>query len=363
MTKMRFIHTADWHIRSAFGALSKEKARELKTHLWQSVDRMIELAKMEAADAFLIAGDLFEDENVSLSDAHTVFKKLGALPMPVLIAAGNHDPYLKDSYYHTLELPQNVHVLSGDRVEKIEVTPGAFLFGKSFSHRYEGDLLGDFTADLSQGEVGVMLLHGDVGGGGDYNPVKKEMMEKSGISYWAMGHIHARSAPEKVGRGTYAYPGAPEGRGFDELGEMGVYVGEVTEEGCNLRFVPIAEHRYEALTVNVSSLESEEEIRTLVLSRMGENAKKNLYKIVLTGTAVPGLSLKNLTESLAEEAYFIKLKNETARQTETTEVWSPLAEKMKEYIEAAEADEETRALALYLGLSALSGKKVDILED
>ena len=363
MIEFKFIHTADWHLGSAFGALSKEKARERKTHLWQSIDRMLALAESEEADAFLIAGDLFEDQNVSLSDARTVFKKLGALSMPVFIAAGNHDPLVSESYYQTLELPGNVHVFPGDRVERIEVKPGVYLYGRSFAHRYEADLLGGFTADLTDGELGVMLIHGDVSGSGDYNPVKREVIEKSGLAYWALGHIHAKSEPERIGKSTVAYPGAPEGRGFDELGEMGVYVGEVTSEGTDLRFVPIAGHRYEAFTVDISSLVSEEEIRTLIISRMGENARNNLYKIVLTGAADFGFSCKNLQESLSGEAYFVKVKNQTRRKAGSAEEWSPLAEKMKEYIEAADADEEIRALALYLGQAALSGRKVDILED
>lgn len=364
MASLKILHTADWHIGAAFGALSGEQARLRKAHLWQTVDRMIALAKEEQVDAFLIAGDVFESINVSLADVRTAFQKLATLmPIPVYIAAGNHDPLNQESFYAFLELPENVHVMSGDRIERIEIKPGAYLFGRSFSHRFETGLVGNFSASLGENEVGVMLIHGDAGGGEEYNPIKKEVMASSGMNYWALGHIHKRSAAESAGNSFYAYPGAPEGHGFDELGEMGVYVAEIMPHTVDLRFVPISEHRYEEINIDVTDCETEEMIRTKALSLMGAGRERHLYKIVLTGESKGGFSAKSLAESLSGDAFYVKVKNKTEREERAEESWSPLAVKMKEYIDAADADEEVRKFALYLGRAALSGKKVDILED
>ena len=50
-----------------------------------------------------------------------------------------------------------------------------------------------------------------------------------------------------------AWPGCPEGRGFDELGEKGFYSGTIDDSGkVSLTFVPFARRRYEILTVDVT---------------------------------------------------------------------------------------------------------------
>ena len=45
----------------------------------------------------------------------------------------------------------------------------------------------------------------------------------------ALGHIHKRTEPLRFGNTVCAWPGCPEGRGFDELGEKGFYQGIVTD--------------------------------------------------------------------------------------------------------------------------------------
>ena len=55
--------------------------------------------------------------------------------------------------------------------------------------------------------------------------------------FQALGHLHAYQS-EQLGSdgGVYCYPGCLEGRGFDECGEKGVYLGEA-EKGSEFQFV------------------------------------------------------------------------------------------------------------------------------
>ncbi len=57
------------------------------------------------------------------------------------------------------------------------------------------------------------------------------------MDYVALGHIHAYSGARTAGRVPYAWPGCPEGRGYDECGEKGVIIADVggAERGDPLR--------------------------------------------------------------------------------------------------------------------------------
>ena len=55
-----------------------------------------------------------------------------------------------------------------------------------------------------------------------------------------------------AGRTTFAYPGCPEGRGFDELGEKGFLFGEVGPDGADMAFVPFARRHYQILRADVT---------------------------------------------------------------------------------------------------------------
>ena len=60
---MKFVHCADVHIGMEF-ALNRIKSKQRKVEILQSFLRIIEYCRDEAVDILLIAGDLFDSENV-----------------------------------------------------------------------------------------------------------------------------------------------------------------------------------------------------------------------------------------------------------------------------------------------------------
>lgn len=56
----------------------------------------------------------------------------------------------------------------------------------------------------------------------------------------------------RAGSTVWAYPGCPQGRGFDETGDRGFLFGDVEPGRVDMQFVPFARRRYEILTVDVS---------------------------------------------------------------------------------------------------------------
>lgn len=86
-------------------------------------------------------------------------------------------------------------------------------------------LLAGFAAP-EDGRVHFGLLHGEVEPSQPrYNPIRRQEIADSGLAYLALGHIHKRLEPQRLGRTLCAWPGCIEGRGFDELGPKGFYEG------------------------------------------------------------------------------------------------------------------------------------------
>ena len=76
---MKFVHCADVHIGMEF-ALNKLKSRQRKAEILQSFLRLVEYCRDEAVDILLIAGDLFDNENVDAAVVEQVKSALGSIP-------------------------------------------------------------------------------------------------------------------------------------------------------------------------------------------------------------------------------------------------------------------------------------------
>lgn len=118
---------------------------------------------------------------------------------------------------------------------------GVRVWGAAFTDRVSGPLLRGFSAPRQEGRLELLCLHGEVGvPSSRYDPVSEEELAASGLDYAAFGHVHSFSGLRRAGDCFYAWPGCPEGRGFDETGEKGVIIADVERGGVKLRFAPSA---------------------------------------------------------------------------------------------------------------------------
>ncbi|MGB8481300.1 MAG: metallophosphoesterase [Acidobacteriaceae bacterium] len=89
---MRFIHSADWQLGARFAQFGA-KAEFLRMTRLTTLENVLRKADELAVDAVLIAGDLFEDNQVDDSVIAAALEKFGLFPhVPVFVLPGNHDP-------------------------------------------------------------------------------------------------------------------------------------------------------------------------------------------------------------------------------------------------------------------------------
>ena len=95
---VRILHAGDFHLDSAFGALTPEQARQRRAESRRMPERMVDWANDHGVQLLLLAGDLFDGDDLSGDTA-----KLLARAAPCCAARHYHDlPALQSA--HAAEL-------------------------------------------------------------------------------------------------------------------------------------------------------------------------------------------------------------------------------------------------------------------
>ncbi len=357
---VKILHAADFHLDSAFGALTQERSRQRRQESRQLVARMVDYANDHQVQLMLLGGDLFDGEHVYTETLEEVAAALSRFRGHVLMAPGNHDFYGPRSPYTRVLWPENVHIFTSEQVEKVEFPQyGCTVYGAAFTAQE----MGEMQQPLPRGEeaVKLLVLHGEVGvPGSRYRTISIQWLAQSGVDYAALGHVHEFRGVQKAEETSYAYAGCPEGRGFDELGEKGFLVGEVGEGIAQLQFVPFAKRRYQIVQVDVSTGDAAAAVKEAL-----RHAKEDICRVILTGECETKNDTAALEQQLADCAWQLEIRDETRRKED---IWQHCGEdslrglfldELRTQYEAADA--EQRAMieqAVRYGLAAMENREL-----
>lgn len=351
---LRFIHAADLHLDSPFEALGA-KAAQRRREMRELLERIGELCREKNADALLLAGDLLDSGSAYAETAEAICAAFGSLDCPVFIAPGNHDCLTPASPYTRAALPENVHIFGGGW-ECIELEDkAARIWGAGFTDIICPPLLKGFSVPKKEGVTDIGLLHADLGAAGDsrYCPITAEEAAQSGFDYLALGHKHTYSGLMSFGGTVCAYPGCPEGRGFDECGEKGVLYIEIGDEGVKGEFIPTSRRCYEILELDISE----------GIPPCPEGRGEDIVRIILKGETASAPDTAGLQREWEENFFALQLRD---RSRLRRDIWEGSAQdslrglflrKMREKFDAAasEAEKQKITQAIRWGLAALDG--------
>ncbi len=356
---IKIIHAADLHLDSAFAALTPQQARERRAHQRQLVRDLVELGNEEQVDLILLAGDLFDGENAYYETAEALSDAFSKSRARIFIAPGNHDPYSADSPYRSVRFSENVHLFRAQTIERVPLPQlGCVVYGAGFvTPACATPLLAHFCAH--DDALSLMVLHGEVGNpASTYNPISEQQIGASGLDYLALGHVHSASGLLRAGETVYAYPGTPEGRGFDEIGEKGILIGTVAPGAIDLKFRKISPYSYTERIINIeeSNLDS-------ILQQIPADCTHEVCRMILQGAcAAPDLAAWE--QALSGRFYSLRLID---RSHAPRDIWAAVEEesvkgmflrRLRAMMETA--DEETRhvlARAAAYGVAALENRE------
>lgn len=370
---MKFLHTGDLHLDSAFASVGVLTADARRAEQRDVLRRVFDCAREERCDLILIAGDLFDSIYVTPETKRFVGDLFASSPCPVVIAPGNHDPHGEGSFYRCEELPEQVYVFDSYNLQCFTFE---HLKTKVFGYAFTSAALSrsPLSGEPPVGEDGYLHLlcaHADLASPvSRYAPVTVGDIVSFGIDYAALGHIHQPPEPQRVGSTEIRYCGFVEGRSFDELGEGGVWIVslDVGEKPCVERRI-LSRQRYEEAQMSVDGCDSQNELmgRTVSLLNTFSAQQKTHLRLTLTGSADPEWISRLMSDvqmyrhglaSLTVCNETVPVLDGAALQKDVT-LRGALYRTL--YMSLIDDDPETRqtaARALQIGLAAIEGRSI-----
>lgn len=309
---MKFIHIADMHFDSPFVNLSdKEGLGDLRRlEQRKALKKVIEYIKENDIKYLFISGDLYEQKYIKKSTIEYINNLFKEIPeTKVFIAPGNHDPYIKNSYYNKFNWNENIKIFSSN-IEKVELED-VNIYGFGFDDFYcKKSGIEDINIE-DKNKLNILVIHGSLDGGtienSEYNPISRKLLKGKEFDYVALGHIHKLDYNTEENQ-NIVYPGSTVSLGFDELGPHGMIVGELEKNKLQLDFIPLDEVEFKLQDVDVTEINSREELIEKINEL--EFPNNSLIEIILVGKRNFEIDKYELYKLISNDKV-IKIKNKT----------------------------------------------------
>jgi len=271
---VRFLHTADWHLGIKYSMLGDKAdlAREIRM---ETVKSLLKIAKEEDVDFILVAGDLFDSNEVDSNLIHKTCQNLSSTGLPVYILPGNHDPLTRDSAYNdpVWDAAGNIHILR--EAEPVNLTGDVTLYPCPVKQKQSKE---DPTSwiERENSNISIGLAHGNLqipGFTDDSNfPINPS---RTDLDYLALGEWHSLFQHKN----KIVYPGTPETTKFGEnKSGNAVIVNLEKGEIPIIKPVHVGKLKWENVEENIQSLEDIKQLKESL-----ENEKNMVLNLNLRG--------------------------------------------------------------------------------
>ncbi|MGC1480306.1 MAG: DNA repair exonuclease [Chthoniobacterales bacterium] len=293
----RFFHSADWQLGARFRQFGA-RAERLRAARLETLGRALGLAVERGVGAFLVAGDLFEDnqvDDVLVESVVALFAKHEAIEIYLL--PGNHDPFTgPDSVWRRkafADAPPNVHVLAEAGATKL--AEGVWLLASPLRQKVSTTdpslelqrLAGEVPADA----VKIGLTHGALAIEGKHQendfPIALDAASRAGLDYLGIGHWHNWLADTDGGR--IVMPGTPEPDQFGQARSGQIAAVEIAGRGARAAVEPVevASLKWREFEFDFLAADSSRTTLELALAGLRADAAKTVLRVVLRGAATP----------------------------------------------------------------------------
>ncbi len=365
-----FLHLGDLHLDSPFATFSAAQAATRRARQYEALEVLLRAGVDRGAQMVLIAGDAFDNLTSRAEAVARFFGILGALPVPVVIAPGNHDYYIQGGFWDAPARPKNVSVFTSPTLSAFDFPAwGVTVYGYAFVGEGADAVDIGHAQNLRKDRVNLLLAHADLTSPlSAYAPLCAAQLEQSGYAYAALGHIHKPMPVKKYGATTAAYSGFFAGRGFDELGAGQARLVEIEGETVREYVLKSEADTFERRVLDCTGASNGEEIRRAVSAYLqterfptrtalrlvlegdvGVNCCADTAQLAVLGTELALFEVQDRTLPLYDAAYLEKAP------TVQGAFYRALLPRLQS------KDAEERALAgeaLRLGLCALAGREV-----
>ena len=367
---LRFLHAGDLHLDSPMAAFTKGIAAVRRERQFAALEALLADGLARGAQLVLLAGDCFDTPTPSPEAVARFFGILGALPVPVVIAPGNHDYYTPQGFWASAKCPQNVHIFQSKALCYFDFPAlGATVYGFAFEgESCEGPDIGR-SASLLKGRIPILLAHTDITSPlSPYAPISQGQLEQSGYTYAALGHIHKPMPARRLGATLVAYSGFFAGRGFDEPGVGQARLVEIEGDEVRESVIDSTADVFEKRALDCTGAQTGEDIRLAVQEYLRREALSAHAALRLSLEGEVGLDChvdRAALEPLGDSLALFEIVDRTVPLYDAAYLEKAVTLQGAYYRtllpQLRHEDAQIRATAaeaLRLGLSALSGREV-----
>jgi len=314
LPSVRFLHTADWQLgmrRHFLGDDALPRFQQARIDVIRSLGR---LAAEERCGFVVVAGDVFESNQIDRTTLRRSVEALREIGIPVYLLPGNHDPLDAATIFRPENFADapNVRLLTGTE----EVAAGVEIVGVPWPNkRPRRDLVAAALRELEPGgnRLRILVAHGmvDVLSPDRDDPARIATaplfaaIDEGRIHFAALGDRH--SATEVHPRVWYA--GAPEPTDYDEEASGTALVVELDQTRCSVTRHDVGTWRFAAREF---PLDSAAEVAALQDALAGFDAKeRTILKLSLRGAL-----------SLQEKATLDAALDRARETFAAVEIWS-----------------------------------------
>ena len=290
----RFLHTSDWQLGVTRQFLDADAQARWAEARFEGVRTLGRIAAEERCEFIVVAGDIFESNQVDRKTVLKACEAMGAIAVPIYLLPANHDPLDAGSVFNSRlwreREPKNIHVLNAAGF-CLEVRPGIEVVGAPWtSKRPLMDLVAAAASTLqpSSDSLRVMVGHGCV----DHvspdrdNPAVIEVAQaekaigEGRYHYLALGDRHSLTAVGSSGR--IFYSGTHEAYDFDEVDPGKGLIVDLTTQGVQVTPRQIGTWRFLVHDAQISNAEDVEAL-SRYLDVIPDKAR-TILKLGLIGT-------------------------------------------------------------------------------
>lgn len=353
---MKIIHCADIHLGSKMDSkLPPEKAAERKAEVRTAFINMVKYARDNHVRVIMLCGDVFESDKPLKKDKEFFYSVVKNYPdIDFLYLRGNHDRQENLTENNLSNLKGFSSVWTKYSYDNVDI------YGAEFADDNARSLYSSLKTD--EDRLNIIMLHGQISDSDGKDKINLAKLRNKNIDYLALGHVHAYSVAKLDMRGVYSYCGCLEGRGFDELGQKGFVLLDVTDK-IEARFIPDSIRKIEEVFADVENA-TDAFSASLAAKAAIKCDRRDMVRLVLTGEInFDNENLARETERLlADDYYFVSVKDKTVRKFNLEALAADKSLK-GEFIRTVLANEalteEQKSRVISAGLKALAGREVN----
>ncbi len=258
MAEATFIAAADLHLGRPIASLPEAlRTSERSLGPFAALERIVDLAVRERADAVLLAGDLVDDDGAYFEVFSAIQHAVATLDgIPMIAIAGNHDanvlPKLAESIEGLTLLGKGgqwqAHALPTDAGD-VEILGWSFPDSHCRRSPFE-------APPPPRAGRRIALLHGDLDASNSvYAPFTRADLRHHGADAWLLGHVHVPSFEALTNAQPIGYLGSACGLDPSETGPHGAWVVRCRDEQTTVEHRPIAPTHWARTAIESSAID------------------------------------------------------------------------------------------------------------